>query len=226
LVSISGYVYDNDTDEPIPGATVTLKDVRGEMEAILLKADDNGFYSSKLEVNEEYFTKATKKKYFADAGIENTLGIVETINIEHDFFLTLIPTGEIEIKGIEYDFDAATLRPQSKVELDKLINFLNLNASLKIEIRSHTDERGLDMYNQKLSQRRAQSVVDYLVNSGISRARLEANGLGEAEPAVIRMENGKDVELTPKFIYSLTDKEKQEEYHQRNRRTAFKVLAQ
>lgn len=226
LVSISGYVFDNDTDEPIPGATVTIKDVRGLMEDIVLKADDIGFYSSKLAVNEEYFTKASKKKYFADAGIENTLGIVETTNLDHDFYLTLIPTGEIEIKGIEYDFDAATLRPQSKVELDKLVNFLNLNASLKIEIRSHTDERGSDTYNQKLSQRRAQSVVDYLVDSGISRDRLEANGLGEAEPAVIRLEDGKDVELMPAFINSLSDDDKKEEYHQRNRRTAFKVLAQ
>jgi outer membrane protein OmpA-like peptidoglycan-associated protein len=68
-------------------------------------------------------------------------------------------------------------------------------------------------------------VVDYLVDSGISRDRLEANGLGEAEPAVIR-ENGNDLELTPQFIKSVKDKDQQEEYHQRNRRTAFKVLAQ
>lgn len=225
VVSISGYVFDFDTDEPIPGATVSLKDVRGQFEDIKLKADDNGYYETDLLVNEEYFMKASKKKYFADAGIENTLGLVETTAIQHDFFLTLIPTGEIEIKGIEYDFDAATLRPQSKIELDKLFNFLNLNASLKIEIRSHTDERGSDTYNQKLSQRRAQSVVDYLLDSGIARDRLEANGLGESEPAVIRLEDGKDVELTPQFINSLSDEDKKEEYHQRNRRTAFKVLA-
>ncbi len=226
VVSISGYVYDFDTDEPIPGAAVILKDVRGQFEDIMLKADDNGYYESDLLVNEEYFMKASKKKYFVDAGIENTLGLVETTAMQHDFFLTLIPIGEIEIKGIEYDFDAATLRPQSKVELDKLVNFLNLNASLKIEIRSHTDERGSDIYNQKLSQRRAQSVVDYLVDSGIERDRLEANGLGESEPAVIRLEDGKDVELTPQFINSLSNEDKKEEYHQRNRRTAFKVLAQ
>ena len=226
LITLSGYVFDNDTDEIIPDATVSIKDVRGQLEEVTLKSDENGFYSQELRVNEEYFLKSSKKKYFADAGIENTLGIVESINIEHDFYLTLIPTGEIEIKGIEYDFDAATLRPESMAELDKLVNFLNLNANLKIEIRSHTDERGSDTYNQKLSQRRAQSVVDYLVDHDIARDRLEANGLGESEPAIVRLEDGSDVELTPTFIYSLTDEEKQEEYHQRNRRTAFKVLAQ
>jgi OmpA-OmpF porin, OOP family len=225
-IMISGYVFDNDTDDPIPGATITFKDVRGGLEDLLLKADDNGFYSLELNPNEEYFIKASKKKYFADAGIENTLGILETTNLDRDFYLTLIPTGEIEIKGIEYDFDAATLRPQSKVELNKLVEFLTINANLRIEIRSHTDERGSDVYNEKLSQRRAQSVVDYLVDSGISRDRLEAKGLGEYEPAVIRLPSGEDVQLTPDYIYSLSDKDKQEEYHQRNRRTAFKVLAQ
>ena len=225
-ITISGYVFDNDTDEPVPGATITFKDVRGGLEDLVLKADDNGFYSFELNPNEEYFIKASKKKYFADAGIENTLGILETTNLEHDFYLTLIPTGEIEIKGIEYDFDAATLRPQSKVELNKLVDFLTINANLRIEIRSHTDERGSDVYNEKLSQRRAQSVVDYLVDSGISRDRLEARGLGEYEPAVIRLPSGEDVQLTPSYIYSISDKDKQEEYHQRNRRTAFKVLAQ
>lgn len=226
IITMSGYVYDNDTDEPIPGATVTIKDVRGQLDDVVIKTDDNAFYKTELTINEEFFTKATMKKYFADAGIENTLGIVETTHIDHDFFLTLIPTGEIEIKGIEYDFDAATLRPQSMVELDKLVEFLNLNANLRIEIRSHTDERGSDTYNERLSQRRAQSVVNYLIQKGIVMERLEARGLGEYEPAIIRLASGVDVELTPEYIKSQSNEDLREEYHQRNRRTAFKVLAQ
>lgn len=226
VITLEGIVYDNDTDEIIPDATVSVKHVGGEFEEVKLKSDENGFYSIELEVNEEYFLKASKKKYFADAGVENTLGILETTNLKHDFYLNLIPTGEIEIKGIEYDFDAATLRPQSKVELDKLVKFLELNSNIKIQIRSHTDERGSNTYNQKLSQRRAQSVVDYLIDNGITRDRLDANGLGEKEPAVIRLEDGTDVELTPEYIYSISDEEKREEYHQRNRRTAFKVHTQ
>ena len=223
-ISLSGYVFDEDTDDIIPNATIFVKDVRGEKEPITFTTDEDGYYEKELSPNEEYFFKASKKKYFADANVKSTLGVVESTSLEQDFFLVKIPTGEIEIKGIEYDYDAATLREPSKKELDKLVEFLNTNSNLKIEIRSHTDERGSDEYNLKLSERRAQSVVDYLVDNGISRQRLEANGMGETQPAVIRLESGDDVELTPEYIYSLDDEEKQEEYHQRNRRTAFKVI--
>jgi outer membrane protein OmpA-like peptidoglycan-associated protein/tetratricopeptide (TPR) repeat protein len=225
-ITISGYIFDFDTDEPVPNASVNFKDVRGTLETVILESDEEGYYERTLRVNEEYFIKATKKKYFADANIKNTLGIVETTNITQDFYLTKIPTGEIEIKGIEYDFDAATLRESSRKELDKLVEFLELNSNLKIEIRSHTDERGRDSYNLDLSERRAQSVVDYLVDNGISRSRLNPSGLGETEPAVVTNDEGEEIELTPSYINGLVDEEKQEEYHQRNRRTAFKVLAE
>ena len=225
-ITISGYVFDFDTDEIIPNASISFKDVRGELETVILKSDESGYYERTLKVNEEYFLKSSKKKYFADAAVKNTLGIVESKNITQDFYLTKIPTGEIEIKGIEYDFDAATLREQSKKELDKLVEFLNLNANLKVEIRSHTDERGRDEYNLKLSERRAQSVVDYLVDHGIERNRLQPKGLGETEPAVIQSESGEELTLSPEFINSLEDEELQEQYHQTNRRTAFKVLAE
>ncbi|MEX1192279.1 MAG: OmpA family protein [Brumimicrobium sp.] len=225
-ITISGYVFDFDTDEPIPGASITFKDVRGELEDVELTADESGYYERSMRVNQEYFLKASKKKFFADAAVKNTLGIVESTNITQDFYLTTIPTGEIEIKGIEYDFDAATLREDSKANLDKLVEFLNLNSNLKVEIRSHTDERGRDSYNLDLSERRAQSVVDYLVDNGISRQRLKPKGLGETEPARIETEGGQDVTLTPEYINSLDDEELQEKYHQINRRTAFKVLAE
>ena len=224
-ITISGYVFDFDTDEPVPNANISFKDVRGEMETITLQADEEGYYERTLKVNEEYFIKSTKKKYFADANIQNTLGVVESTNIMQDFYLTKIPSGEIEIEGIEYDFDASTLRDKSKQELDKLVEFLELNENLKVEIRSHTDERGRASYNLDLSERRAQSVVDYLVDHGIDRQRLEATGLGETTPAVIDID-GEEVELSPAYIQSLDDEEKQEDYHQRNRRTAFKVISE
>jgi len=224
IIGISGYVYDFDTDEIIPNAQINFKDIRGEKEDLMITANEDGYYETTLSINQEFFIKSTKKNYFADAQIANTLGVVESTNLIQDFFLTKIPTGEIAIKGIEYDFDAATLRPQSKVELDKLVEFLNLNSGLKIEIRSHTDERGAAEYNMKLSQRRAQSVVDYLNDKGIALERLMAQGKGETEPAVIVIDN-KEVELTPAYINGLSDEDLQEQYHQTNRRTAFKVLA-
>ncbi len=118
--------------------------------------------------------------------------------------------------------------------MDELVSFLNLNDNLTIEIQSHTDFRGDDAYNKDLSERRAQSVVDYLVDAGIARKRLSPKGYGEEEPAIMLDENKKPVKddngefkrLTESYIKSLTDKKAIDESHQRNRRTAFKVLTE
>lgn len=225
-ITISGYVYDFDTDKAIPEASISFKDVRGELEPITLTSDESGYYEKTIKVNQEYFLKASKRKYFADASVKNTLGVVESKNIMQDFYLTKIPTGEIEIKGIEYGFNSAKINDESKKNLDKLVEFLNLNANLKVQIRSHTDERGSATYNLDLSERRAQNVADYLVDKGIARERVEAQGFGESEPAVIQSESGDEITLSPEYIYSLDDEEVQDEYHQINRRTAFKVLAE
>jgi len=114
---------------------------------------------------------------------------------------------EIEIPNIYYDYDKATLRPESKVVLDSLVLFFTQNKAIDIEIGSHTDSRGSDEYNLKLSQARAQSVVDYLIEKGISKDRLIARGFGETRPV-----NGcvNNIKCT-------------EEEHQKNRRTTFRV---
>lgn len=223
---ISGYVYDKATDEIIPGAKIEFKDITYQWEHFEVIADENGYYEHDLIPNLELFLRASQKNYFADKAVVFTLGQTDSRNYVQDFFLEQIPEGEITIEGIEYDFDSANLRPVSKEILDRLIEFLELNNNLKIEIRSHTDERGSDKYNLNLSQRRAQSVVDYLIENGIPMSRLIPKGYGETMPAEIPSNEGEIVTLTPEYIYSLTDKELQEEYHQRNRRTAFFVLGQ
>ena len=193
---------------------------------IQMVADENGYYEHELVPNLELFMRASQKDYFADKAIIFTEGATESKNYTQDFYLEKIPKGEITIEGIEYDFDSANLRPESKKILDNLIEFLELNSNLKIEIRSHTDERGNDQYNMILSDARAKSVVDYLVANGIPRERLVPKGYGETLPAEVPDEDGNMITLTPEFIYSNPDKNKQEEYHQRNRRTAFFVLEQ
>ncbi len=223
---ISGYVYDMATNEIIPNATVEFKDITYKWEHFEIKTDDKGYYEHELIPNLELFLRASKKDYFADKAVVFTAGETESKNYRQDFYLEQIPQGEITIEGIEYDFDSANLRPVSIEILDKLLEFLELNNNLKIEIRSHTDERGSDSYNLKLSQRRAQSVVDYLIENGIPMERLVAKGYGETMPAEVPDANGNPVMLTPEYIYSLTDEDLQEEYHQRNRRTAFFVLEQ
>jgi len=221
---ITGYVYDMATDEVIPNATVDFKDISYKWEHFAIQTDEKGYYEHDLIPNLELFLKASAHKYFADQAVVFTAGATDSRVIKQDFYLEQIPEDEITIEGIEYDYDKATLRPSSKIILDKLVEFLELNNNLKIEIRSHTDERGSDSYNLKLSDRRAKSVVDYLIAHGIPMERLVPKGYGETMPVEIPDDNGQIVKLTPEYIYAITDEKKQHELHQKNRRTAFFVL--
>lgn len=223
---ISGHVYDAKTNEIIPGAKVEFKDVSYKWEHFEIVADENGYYEHELVPNLELFMRASQKDYFADKAVVFTLGATESKNYVQDFYLEQIPKGEITIEGIEYDFNSAKLRPESEKILDNLIEFLELNSNLTIEIRSHTDMRGNDEYNLKLSERRAQSVVDYLVDHGIPRERLIPKGYGETMPAEVPDKDGNIVALTPDYIQALPNEEARETAHQRNRRTAFFVLEQ
>jgi outer membrane protein OmpA-like peptidoglycan-associated protein len=148
--------------------------------------------------------------------------------------LNPIPQEEIEIEGIEYDFDSDKLRPISMQRLDKIYEFLVLNNNLVVEINSHTDCRGVDIYNLDLSQRRAKSCVDYLVSKGIARERLIPKGYGETQPNFmagadkkpVLNEKGDRILLTEDYINKQKTKERKEELHQRNRRTSFKVVGE
>jgi len=130
--------------------------------------------------------------------------------LKADFVLDELKVGQIiDLDKIFYDFDKATLRPESKLELDQLVRALEMLPSLKIQLRSHTDSRGTDDYNKDLSQRRAESVVNYLINEGISADRFGAKGFGESR---LVNECGDGVECT-------------EEEHQANRRTEFEITS-
>jgi outer membrane protein OmpA-like peptidoglycan-associated protein/tetratricopeptide (TPR) repeat protein len=233
-VSINGYVFDSETGDVIPNALISFKDIKGSFAPFFVMTDDEGYYERDLEYGWDIFMKAQKSKYFGDAATVFTSGLTESTVLTQDFYLNRIPEGEITIEGIEYDFDKATLRPKSKEILDKLFDFLSLNNNLTIEIQSHTDSRGNDAYNLDLSERRAQSVVDYLVDKGIPRERMIPKGYGETTPAPKldadgnpdKDANGEVIRLTEPYIYSIKDEKLREEYHQRNRRTAFKVLSE
>jgi OOP family OmpA-OmpF porin len=204
--SISGFVYDMETEEIIPNSLITFKDIRGEFDQFFLMTDDKGYYERDLKANMDIFMKAQKVKYFGDAATVGTTGLTVSTNLEQDFFLNPLPEGEIEIPGIEYDFDKATLRPASKKILDDLVKLLEVNDNWVIEIASHTDVRGDDSYNMWLSNERAKSVVNYLIEHGIKSDRLKPQGYGE----------------TKLLISDATT----EEQHQRNRRTTFTPLKQ
>lgn len=204
VFDLKGTVYNAETNQVIANSMITLKDIRGDKEPFFLFTDQDGNYFTPLDEGMELYLKAQKNKFFGDAGNITTLGLTESAHLVKDFFLSPIPSGDIVIPGIEYDLDKATLRPASKKILDDLTDFLNLNNNLTVEINSHTDERGSDKYNMKLSQERAKSCVDYLISKGIAPERLLPQGYGETK--------------------LLIEKATTEEEHQKNRRTAFRPI--
>jgi peptidoglycan-associated lipoprotein len=233
-IYLSGFAYDAATNDVLPNTSLTFKDVKSEFQPFIIETDSAGFYEKELTNGWEIFIKAQKKAYFADAANINTSTITETTSLIQDFYLNPIPSGEIEIEGIEYDFNSDKLRPISMEILDKLYEFLILNNNLIVEINSHTDARGGDLYNLDLSIRRAKSCVDYLISKGIESSRLIPVGYGETQPNFLTSANkkpvynkkGENILLTEAYIETQKSKELKELLHQRNRRTAFKVIGE
>jgi len=233
-IMIEGLSFDAVSNDVLSNVKITFKDVEFNFEPFSIYTDESGFYELELSQDVEIFMKGTKLGYFADAASISTKGVTETTTFTQDFFLRNIGGDEIEIKGIEYDYDSHKLRKSSLVELDLLIDFLELNDNLIVQINSHTDYRGNDDYNMDLSNRRAKSCVDYLVNKGIPKERLQAKGFGESTPTHLRDSKeypildskGNRIILAPEYIDNTDDNSKKEEYHQRNRRTAFKVIGE
>lgn len=177
-------------------------------------SNEKGLAFYDLKVETDYKILVSKKDYFNKSIIISTKNLQDINTVEITLKDTvelakIFPEKEIVIKNIYYDLDKADLRPESLPELDKLIKFFQENNDLTIEIGSHTDSRGSDDYNLELSQRRAQSVVNYLVSKGIPKTQLIAKGYGETK---ILNKCFNDIECT-------------EEEHQANRRTSFKVVS-
>jgi peptidoglycan-associated lipoprotein len=207
--NLTGIVYNSFTEEPIPDAIITLND--GENEPYGVKTDATGTFVYDMSLDKTYNVTAAKKDFFGDKGTVNTLGLRESEDFALEFYLEPIPSREIVLEGILYDLNKAELREESKRILDSLFITLIENPSLKIEVAAHTDSRSDSAYNLDLSQRRAESVYNYLtLEKGLDTARLEAKGYGET---LLLNKCADGVKCT-------------EEEHQRNRRTTFKVLAQ
>lgn len=225
-ISIEGFV--NDVDEyPIEEATVRIVGKDGLNVKVPVKKD--GSYHVELERDIRYVMMASARGYLNQNFELQTAPEEKSETYIVDFFLSPI-SKPVVIENIFYDFDKATLRPESKKALDELIKMLNDNPNVTIELGAHTDRKGSDQYNERLAGRRAQSVVDYLIAGGIKADRLEAKGYGESVPKTINKKMAKEHDflhegdvLTEEFILALPP-EQQEMADQINRRTEFKVL--
>ncbi len=228
--AVSGYILDQKTDDPIDSAKIILKGSNGETQETYSETD--GSYSFKLKPNTDYQILVSKKDYLNGKASVSTVGIEQDKDFKQDVYLASVKKA-IQLPNIFYDYAKATLRPESKASLDKLVETLNENPNVVIELSAHTDFRGNDDYNMKLSQARAESVVKYLISKGIDPARLVAKGYGESKPRVVDKKTHKKYPflpegqaLTPKFIMSLPTEDQQEVANQLNRRTEFRVLRQ
>ena len=227
IQTVKGWVYEQDGYE-LPQGLVYMVGNDGTNKKISVRGD--GSFEEEIKPNVSYVFLGTCKGFLNHKEELRVEPVLESEEYVLQFPLASI-TAPVLIDNIFYDFDKATLRPESAEALDKLITLLNENPNVTIELSSHTDNRGSDQYNERLSQRRAESVVNYLIEHGIAADRLSPVGYGEKKPKVIKKKltetydwlKADDV-LTPEFIEALDDEEKQEICHQLNRRTEFIVL--
>lgn len=224
---ISGWVLDKD-EEPVPNAVIRIVGNDGSNQKAMGK--DDGSFRFPLQRGVSYTMLAGAPGYL-NARQEFTSDTAEE-DAEYgvDFILASI-NKPVVIENIFYDFDKASLRPESKTALDEMAKMLLENKNVTIEMGSHTDRKGTDEYNLELSQRRAQSVIDYLIATGIERERLKPQGYGETKPKIITKKLAREfpqfeegTELTAEYIETLSDTD-QEIADQINRRTEFQVLS-
>lgn len=212
-ISINGKVVELSSDTlntiigPLKQTPVALYKVQKDGSEHLLKAtttDNKGEYNFQLEQGLNYKVSIEKNGYFTKKMEISTEKILKSDTLNLDVAIKPIPKGAIVISNIYYETAKAELKPESKASLDKeLVKLLQDNPQLIIEIGSHTDDVGSNEYNQKLSQQRAESVVNYLIGKGIPKERMLARGYGESKPIAPN--------TTP-------------EGRQKNRRTEFKII--
>ena len=226
IQTVKGWVYEIDGYE-LPEALVYMVGDDGTNIKVSVKGD--GSFEQAVYPDVNYIFLATCKGYLNH---KEELTVTQSETSEE--YTLQFPLANISvptlIENIHFDFDRATLKPESTASLDKLVVLLEENPNITIELSSHCDYRGSEKYNERLSQQRAESVCQYLTTHGIAAERLTPVGYGKAKPKVIRKKITEKYSwlkendtLTQKFIESLPA-EQQEMCNQLNRRTEFLVL--
>jgi outer membrane protein OmpA-like peptidoglycan-associated protein/tetratricopeptide (TPR) repeat protein len=213
---ISGYVFDKSTNEAIAQAKITVYNAVYNEITTLLSDEQGRFTVENLGCGKKYRLKAEAESYNT-AEVSTVMGneIDGVVNVE----IGLDPSQEkigkdddlfkkLQLDPIYFDFDKSNIRPDAAVELAKVVEVLKMYPDIKIDVRSHTDSRGNDNYNMKLSDRRAKATMKWMIDNGISKDRITGKGYGESQ-LVNKCANG--VPCTP-------------QEHQANRRSEFIVV--
>ena len=221
LLTLNGTIKNENTLQFVSGANVSIAGTDGT-KASTLSSDKGTFQFNEgvLNVGNIYILTIEKNNFFTMTDTINTIGLEFSRDFTPSYEMSMIPTGSVVLPEIQYELGKWDLQPQFEDSLQGLIEILQVNPNITVELGSHTDNRGSEASNDILSQKRAQSVCDYLVLRGIDPLRLTAKGYGERVPRVV---NG--VKLTEEYINKLPTEAERERAHQLNRRTEFKVLS-
>lgn len=214
LTLLKGVVTDEATGEPLEAEIELVNNHTGEIVAVFNSNSATGAYLISLPAGFDYGISVNAKGYLfhsENINIEESHEYQEVLN---DIQLVKLDVGaKIVLNNIFYDYGESTLRPESKSELERLVRILEDNPQVRIEIGGHTDTRGSDGFNQKLSEDRAHSVVNYLIEHGIDESRLKYKGYGESQPV-----------NSDAVIANAINEVESEQLHQENRRTELKVI--
>src|SRR5690606_11653681 len=181
---LKGIIMDAESDEPVQ-AVVTVTDVGSNRTVYKEQADhEGGTFLAPLPFGKTYALHINQPAYlfFSESyPLDDSARINDAYEIR--ILLSRISVGKSEtLNNVFFDTDRYTLLPESKSDLDQLVNFLNLNEHVRVEIGGHTDNTGKEAYNQQLSEKRAEAVYNYLIDAGISVSRLTFRGYGQAQP--------------------------------------------
>ena len=214
LTLLKGTVTDRKTGEPLVAKIEIYDNTEDKLVGTFESNSATGKFMVSLPAGKDYGISVKAKGYLFYSENFNIPDDAAFQEVEKTIKLDKLEVGKkVVLKNIFYDYNKATLRTSSFNELNKVIELMNSNPKMKIELSAHTDSRGGNAYNEKLSQARAQTCVDYLVGKGIPKAKLIAKGYGETQ-----------LVITDAEIEKLTSEVAKEEAHQQNRRTEFKIV--
>ena len=209
--TLVGLAINSRTNKPLEGVLITCTNITSGITKKMTTIEDGKFFFQ-LEQNSDFEVQGQKKGWLSSELAEKTTKGLDRsqqlyVNVELNIHQP-VAKGTIALKKIHYDYDKCDIRPDAAIELNRLVKLMNDYSDMTIELSSHTDARGSDSYNLKLSQCRAESAVNYLIQQGISSNRLKAKGYGETK-LVNKCTNGVEC----------SDSE-----HEQNRRTEFTIL--
>lgn len=233
VFTLKGNIQDEKTLNPVENVNVKLEGSDGSV--VEIKSDNSGNYffdSTQILPAITYEVKFTKDDYFTTSDRLTTVALDNSKDFVTDILLVPIEKKPIVLPEILYDFAKWDIKPQYLDSLANLVKILEDNENIVIELLSHTDMVGSDQSNLDLSQKRAQSVIDYLISKGIDPRRLKAIGYGENMPRVLTHDISRGLYtfkagtvLTEEYVKSLPSLKKQAVANQLNRRTEFRVVS-